>query len=65
MCKAKAMIEGFKLQAVAGMEGAVVLWERAILPTLMSGWGAWVGAGKSVYLKLDKLTEKHKDMATI
>ena len=31
MFKAKAMIEDFKLQAIAGMEGAWILWERAIL----------------------------------
>ena len=34
MFKAKAMMEDFKLQAIAGMEGAWILWERAIIQTL-------------------------------
>ena len=37
MYKAKALMEDFKLQAIAGMEGAWILWERAILQTLLAG----------------------------
>ena len=59
MFKAKAMIEDFKLQAIAGMEGAWILWERAILPTLLSGCGAWVGAGKNIYQKLDEIQNEY------
>ena len=53
MLKAKAMMEDFKLQAIAGMEGAWILWERAIIQTLLSGCGAWIGIGKKTYEKLD------------
>ena len=53
MLKAKAMMEDFKLQAIAGMEGAWILWERAIIQTLLSGCGGWIGIGKKTYEKLD------------
>ena len=46
MYKAKALMEDFKLQAITGMEGAWILLERAILPTLLTGCGAWVGVWK-------------------
>ena len=55
MYKAKALIEDFKLQAIAGMEGAWILWERAIIPTLLSGCGAWIGIGKKIYQKLEEI----------
>ena len=62
MFKAKAIIEDFKLQAIAGMEGAWILWERAILPTLLSGCGGWIGAGSRIYQKLDRIQDKYLSM---
>ena len=55
MYKANALIEDFKLQAIAGMEGAWILWERAIIPSLLAGCGSWIGIGESIYLKLDEI----------
>ena len=62
MYKAKALIEDFKLQAIAGMEGAWILWERAIIPTLLSGCGAWIGIGKKIYQKLDEVQNEYLQM---
>ena len=62
MYKAKALMEDFKLQAIAGMEGAWILWERAILPTLLTGCGAWVGVGKKTYQKLDEIQNEYLRM---
>ena len=59
MFKAKAMIEDFKLQAIAGMEGAWILWERAILQTLLSGCGGWIGASKKIYDKIYEIQNKY------
>ena len=53
MYKAKALMEDFKLQAIAGMEGAWILWERAIIQTLLAGCGGWIGSNKKIYEKLD------------
>ena len=55
MYKVKALIEDFRLQAITGMEGAWILWEKSILPTLISGCGSWIGIGKKVYEKVDEI----------
>ena len=60
--KAKAMIEDFKLQAIAGMEGAWILWERAIIQTLLSGCGGWIGASKRIYNKIDEIQNEYLRM---
>ena len=52
MFKAKAMIEDFKLQAIAGMEAA-------ILQTLLSGCGGQIGASKRIYEKLDDIKNEY------
>ena len=62
MFKAKAMMEDYKLQAIAGMEGAWILWERAILQTLLSGCGGWIGIGKKIYEKLDGIQNEYLKM---
>ena len=62
MFKAKAMMEDYKLQAIAGMEGAWILWDRAILKTLLSGCGGWIGIGKKIYEKLDGIQNEYLKM---
>ena len=37
----KGIIEEFQMQAIGGMMAAVELWERAIIPSLLSGAGTW------------------------
>ena len=57
MYKAKALMEDFKLQAIAW-----ILWERAILQTLISGCGAWIGIRNKIYQKLDEVKNKYLRM---
>ena len=52
MYKAKALMEDFKMQAIAGMEEASIPWEKAILQTLLSG------CGKKIHRKLDEIQNK-------
>ena len=62
MFKVKALIEDFRLQAITGMEGAWILWERSILPTLMAGCGSWIGVGQKTYEKLDEIQSEYLRM---
>ena len=62
MYKAKALIEDFRLQAITGMEGAWIIWERAIIPTLLSGCGSWIGIGKKIYEKIDEIQDEYLRM---
>ena len=62
MYKVKALIEDFRLQAITGMEGAWILWERSILPTLMSGSGSWIGISKKIYDKIDEIQGEYLRM---
>ena len=39
----KSIIEEFQMQAMGGMVAAWELWERAIIPSLLSGAGTWFG----------------------
>ena len=39
----QSIVEDFKMQAIGGMMAAWVLWERALVPSLLSGAGAWTG----------------------
>ena len=59
MYKAKALMEDFKMQAIGGMEGAWILWERSIIQTLLSGCGGWIGIGKKIYTKLDEIQNEY------
>jgi hypothetical protein len=39
----KSIIEEFQMQAMGGMMAAWILWERAIIPSLLSRAGTWFG----------------------
>ena len=39
----KSIIEEFQMQALAGAIAAWELWEHALLPSLLSGAGTWLG----------------------
>ena len=62
MYKSKALMEDFKLQAMGGMEAAWILWERSIIPTLLSGCGSWIGIGKKIFDKLDEIQNEYLRM---
>ena len=37
----KSIIEEFQMQAMGGMRAAWDLWEKALIPSLLSGSGTW------------------------
>ena len=39
----KAIIEAFEMKAIGGLAAAWELWEKALLPSLLSGAGTWLG----------------------
>ena len=39
----KGIIEEFQMQVMGGMMAAVDLWEKALIPSLLSGSGTWFG----------------------
>ena len=39
----KQIIETIQMQAIGGMMAAKQLWEGAIVPSLLSGAGTWIG----------------------
>ena len=39
----KSIIEDFHMQAMGGLVAAWELWERALIPSLLSGAGTWLG----------------------
>ena len=43
----KGIIEDFKMQSISGMMAAWELWERALIPSLLSGSGTWFGLKKN------------------
>ena len=43
----KTIMEEYQMQAIGGMMAAWELWERALIPSLLSGAGTWIGMGKS------------------
>jgi hypothetical protein len=51
----QSIIEEFKMQAIGGMMAAWELWERALLPSLLSGAGTWVGCTAKEEERCDKL----------
>ena len=41
----KSIVEEFQMQAMGGMMAAWELWEKALVPSLLSGAGTWFGPG--------------------
>ena len=39
----KSIIEDFRMQNYAGLEAAVEIWEKALIPSLLNGAGYWLG----------------------
>ena len=39
----KSIVEDFQMQAMGGLTAAWELWEKALLPSLLSGAGTWLG----------------------
>ena len=39
----KSIIEEFTMQALGSLMSAWILWEKALVPSLISGAGSWLG----------------------
>ena len=39
----KAIVEEYQMQSIGGLMAARELWERALIPSLLSGAGTWLG----------------------
>ena len=55
--KAKQVIETVQMQAIGGMMAAKQLWEGAIVPSLLSGAGTWVGSTQEAEEMCEELQE--------
>ena len=53
----KAIIDDFQMQAIGGMMAAWELWEKAMVPSLLSGAGTWQGATESEYEMCGKIQD--------
>ena len=53
----QSIVEDFKMQAIGGMMAAWVLWERALVPSLLAGAGTWTGISSIEVDKLDGLQD--------
>ena len=53
----QSIIDDFRIQAIGGMMAAFELWERAMVPSLLSGAGTWVGITSTEEERLDKIQE--------
>ena len=53
----KAIIDDFHMQAIGGMMSVWELWEKAMVPSLLSGAGTWQGATESEYEMCDKIQD--------
>ena len=51
----KSIVEEYEMQVMGGLMAAKVLWERALIPSLLSGAGTWLGQCKDAISLCDKL----------
>ena len=42
----RSIVEEYQMQAFGGLTAAWELWEKALLPSLLSGAGTWIGECK-------------------
>ena len=53
----KSIVDDFRMQAISGMMAARELWERAMVPSLLSGAGTWLGASTTEIEMCDKIQD--------
>ena len=51
----KSIVEDFQMQVRGGMMSALELWEKAMVPSLLSGARTWIVATNDEYDRCDKL----------
>ena len=42
-------MKDFCIVNYSGFEAAYIIWEKALIPSLLNGSGTWLGAGKDTY----------------
>ena len=57
MSEVKSIVEDFRMQAIGGMMAAWELWEKAMVPSLLSGAGTWTGITSTEIESLDKMQD--------
>ena len=50
-----SIVEEYTMQAICGLMAASELWERALIPSLLSGAGTWIGDCKEAIDICDEL----------
>ena len=53
----KSVVDNFQMQAIGGMMAAWELWEKAMVPSLLSGAGTWMGATEKEEEMCDKMQD--------
>ena len=51
----KSIVEEYEMQTMGGLMAARELWERALIPSLLSGAGTWLGECKAAIALCDQL----------
>ena len=51
----KSIIEDFHMQAMGGLMAAWELWEKALIPSLLSGAGTWIGNTEEAISQCNKI----------
>ena len=51
----RSIIEEYEMQAMGGLMAARELWEKALIPSLLSGAGTWLGECKDAISLCDQL----------
>jgi hypothetical protein len=51
----KSLIEDFTMQSIGGLVAAWELWEKALVPSLLSGAGTWLGVTKEAITMCDNI----------
>ena len=51
----KSLVEDFQMQSLGGLVAALELWEKALVPSLLSGAGTWLGITKDAVTMCDNL----------
>ena len=57
MFEVKSVIDEFQMQAIGGMMAAWELWEKAMIPSLLSGAGTWMGISQKEEEECNKLQD--------
>ena len=50
-----SIVEEYQMQSLGGLAAAWELWERALIPSLLSGAATWLGDCKEAFGLCDKL----------